>query len=101
MKIIQIDGFKGLITAAFIGICLFAGFVVFPEWCQCTYGINILLICLCFLCWMFFRVSFYGDYCNYLLYIIQKGLAVSFKESEALSESELDMIMKRQKSTLK
>ncbi len=30
MKIIQIDGFKGLITAAFIGICLFAGFVVFP-----------------------------------------------------------------------
>ena len=30
MKIIQIDGIKGLITAAFMGVCLFAGFVLFP-----------------------------------------------------------------------
>ena len=30
-RIIQIAGFRGLLTALFIGICLAAGFVVFPA----------------------------------------------------------------------
>ena len=30
-KIIQIAGFRGLFMALFIGICLAAGFVVFPA----------------------------------------------------------------------
>lgn len=32
MKVIQINGIKGLITAVFIGVCLFAGFVLFPGY---------------------------------------------------------------------
>ena len=30
-RIIQIAGFRGLLTALFIGICLAAGFVIFPA----------------------------------------------------------------------
>lgn len=41
MKVVQIDGFRGIITALFIGACLFAGFVVFLEWLQCLYGTSI------------------------------------------------------------
>lgn len=32
MKIVKIDGFRGIITALFIGACLFAGFVLFPGY---------------------------------------------------------------------
>ena len=30
MKVVKIDGFKGIFAAVFIGVCLFAGFVIFP-----------------------------------------------------------------------
>ena len=30
MKVVKIDGFKGIFAAVFMGVCLFAGFVIFP-----------------------------------------------------------------------
>ena len=36
MKVVQINGIKGLITALFIGVCLFAGFVIFPGYVAMT-----------------------------------------------------------------
>ena len=32
MKVIKIDGIKGLFTAVFMGMCLFAGFVISPGY---------------------------------------------------------------------
>lgn len=96
MKIIQIDGFKGLITAAFIGVCLFAGFVVFPgmvamhlwnKYLVALYMFPVLNLLQGVLLWGIVAIS----YCI----LSKKGLAVSFKDTPELSDRELDMIMKR------
>ena len=96
MKIIQIDGFKGLITAAFIGVCLFAGFVVFPglvamhlwnKYLVELYMFPVLNLLQGVLLWGIVAIS----YCI----LSKKGLAVSFKDTPELSDRELDMIMKR------
>lgn len=96
MKIIQIDGFKGLITAAFIGVCLFAGFVVFPgmvamhlwnKYLAALYMFPVLNLLQGVLLWGIVAIS----YCI----LSKKGLAVSFRDTPELSDRELDMIMKR------
>ncbi len=96
MKIVQIDGFRGLITAAFIGICLFAGFVVFPGFVAMHYWNKYLVNLYMFpvlnllqgvLLWGIIAIT----YCI----LSKKGLAVSFKEAPELSDRELDMIMKK------
>lgn len=98
MKIIQIDGFKGLITAAFIGICLFAGFVVFPGLVSMhlwnKYLVNLFMFPVLDL---FQGVLLWGIIAISYCILSKKGLAVTFKESDALSDSELDMIMKKAK----
>lgn len=96
MKIIQIDGFRGLITAAFMGVCLFAGFVIFPGFVAMYYWNKYLVNLYMFpvlnllqgvLLWAIVAIS----YCI----LSKKGLAVSFKEAPELSDRELDMIMKK------
>lgn len=98
MKIIQIDGFKGLITAAFIGICLFAGFVVFPGMVSMhlwnKYLVNLFMFPVLDL---FQGVLLWGIIAISYCILSKKGLAVTFKESEALSEIELEKIMKKAK----
>lgn len=98
MKIIQIDGFRGLITAAFMGVCLVAGFVAFPGlvamhlWNKYLVGafmFPILNILQGVLLWGIVAIT----YCI----LSKKGLAVSFKDSPELSDSELDMILKKAK----
>jgi len=98
MKIIQIDGFRGLLTAAFIGVCLFAGFVVFPGlvamhlWNKYLVGAFMFPVLNLFqgvLLWGIVAIS----YCI----LCKKGLAVSLKDTPELSDSELDMIMKKAK----
>lgn len=98
MKIIQIDGIKGLITAVFIGVCLFAGFVIFPGYVS-MYLWNKYLVNLCMfpalnlfqgvLLWGIVAVS-YGI-------VSKRGLAVSFKSTPELSDAELDSIIKSAK----
>lgn len=98
MKIIQIDGIKGLITAAFMGVCLFAGFVLFPGQVAMTLWNKYLVSSFMFptldllqgvLLWGIVAIS----YCI----VSKKGLAVSFKNTPEISDDELDAIIKSAK----
>lgn len=98
MKIIQIDGIRGLITAAFIGVCLFAGFVLFPGWVAMNLWNKYLVVPYLFpalnllqgvLLWAIVAIS----YCI----VSKKGLAVSFKNSPELSDDELKSIIQKAK----
>ena len=98
MKIIQIDGIRGLVTALFIGVCLFAGFVVFPGLVAMHYWNKYLVNLFMFpmlnlfqgvLLWAIVAISYF--------ILSKKGLAVSFKNTPELSDEELDMILKKSK----
>lgn len=96
MKIFQINGFRGLLTAAFIVCCLFAGFVIFPGIVAMYLWNKYLVSLLSFpdlsifqgvLLWGMVAVSYY---------IISNGkLPVSIETPESLSDAELNMIMKK------
>ena len=96
MKIIQIDGFRGLITTVFMAVCLVAGFVAFPglvamhlwnKYLVALYMFPMLNLFQGILLWGIIAIT----YCI----VSKKGLAVSFKETPELSDRELDMIMKK------
>ncbi|MBD5402053.1 hypothetical protein HDR58_04560 [bacterium] len=98
MKIIQIDGIRGLITAAFIGVCLFAGFVIFPGFVAQYMWNKYLVSSLMFpvlnllqgvLLWGIVAIS----YCI----LSKKGFAISFKEPPTLSDDELNSIINKAK----
>lgn len=98
MKVIQIDGIRGLITAAFIGVCLFAGFVVFPGMVAMHYWNKYLVNLLMFPTLSLFQgVLLWGIIAISYFIISKKGLAVSFKNTPELSDEELDMILKKAK----
>ena len=99
MKIIQIDGIKGLISAVFISACLFAGFVIFPgytamylwnRYLAAGYMFPVLNLFQGVLLWGIAAIT----YCI----LSKKGLAVSFRETPGLSDDELDKILKTAKS---
>lgn len=96
MKIVQIDGIRGLITAAFIGVCLFAGFVVFPgmvamhlwnKYLVNLYMFPVLNILQGVLLWGIVAITY--------LILTKNEMPISFKETKGLSDSELDMIIKQ------
>lgn len=98
MKIIRIDGIKGLISAVFIGACLFAGFVVFPgyvamhlwnNYLAAEYMFPVLNLFQGVLLWAMAAIT----YCI----LSKKGIAVSFRETPELSDDELDKILKTAK----
>lgn len=95
MKIIKIDGFKGLFTAAFIVCCLFAGFVISPGYVAMhlwnKYLVNLFMFPQLNL---FQGVLLWGIvFLSY--YIVVKGvIPVSFESPKELSDAELNMIMK-------
>lgn len=98
MKIIQIDGIRGLITAVFIGTCLFAGFVIFPgmvamnlwnKYLVTSYMFPMLNLLQGVLLWGIVAISYF--------IVSKKGLAVSFKDAPELSDDELDRIIKTAK----
>lgn len=102
MKIVQIDGFKGLITALFICAGLFAGFVLSPGYLAMhlwnKYLVNLLMfpqlnLLQGVLLWAIVAIS----YCI----LCKKGFAVSFKNSPDLSDAELDSIIQQAKSNSK
>ncbi|MBQ8459352.1 hypothetical protein IJ541_04535 [bacterium] len=95
MKIIQIDGIKGLITTVFIGACLFAGFVVSPgyvamslwnKYLVTSYMLPSLDIFQGVLLWTIIV----------LIYCVMtgSGFAVSLRNTPELSDEELDSIIR-------
>lgn len=96
MKIVQIDGIRGLITAVFIGVCLFAGFVVFPgmvamhlwnKYLVNLYMFPVLNILQGVLLWGIVAITY--------LILTKNEMPISFKETKGLSDRELDMIIKQ------
>lgn len=95
-KVIQIFGIRGLLTLAFIGVCLFAGFVIFPGlvamkvWNHFALqymlfpAINIYQGCLL---WVIAALSIY--------LISGQKLFVSFEAPKALDKKELETLLKR------
>ena len=95
MKIIKINGFKGMITALFIVVCLFAGFVIFPGYVAMTLWNKYLVTLMQFPALSIFQGILLWSIAFLCYMILNKdGFAVSFKESHQLSNAELDMIMK-------
>ncbi len=95
-KVIQICGIRGIITAIFVVVCLFAGFVLFPAkvasilWnnLAATY-FSIPQISLwqgCFL-WAFVALSVYM--------LNNKNFAISFQQPMELSDAEMKVLMDR------
>ncbi len=98
MKIIKIDGFSGLLTAAFIGCCLFAGFVIFPGYVSMHYWNKYLVNLLEFPQLSLFQGVLLWGIIFSIYYIVSKGnLPVSFQNPQELSDAELNMIMKNAK----
>ncbi len=98
MKIIQINGFRGLLLVAFIGICLFAGFVVFPGLVSMylwnRYLVNLasfpsITLVQGTLLWGIIAVSYF---------ILAKGEnPIAFKRVNELSNSDVDNIIRNAK----
>lgn len=98
MKIFQIDGFKGLITALFVGICAFAGFVIFPGFAIMNLWNKYMVTLLNFPVLDLFQGTLLWGITVVCYFIIdKKGFAVSFKDAPELTEAELNMIMKNAK----
>ena len=98
MKIIQIEGIRGLLTVAFMGVCLFAGFVVFPGMVLMHLW-NLYLVNL----YMFPVLNLFQGVLLWAMIFItysiitKNNFALSFKQSSSLSQSELDSIIKNAK----
>lgn len=98
MKIIQIDGIKGLITVAFMGVCLFAGFVVFPGIVAMHFWNKYLVTLYMFPALNVFQGVLLWGICAISYLILSKdGFAVSFRNTPELSDKDLDMIMRKAK----
>lgn len=102
MKIVQIDGVKGIITAIFVCACAFAGFVISPGYVAMslwnkylaeTYMFPTLSIFQGILLWGIVVISYF--------IVSKKGFALSFKNSPELSDEELNSIIKSAKLNAK
>lgn len=98
MKVIRIDGFKGLVTAVFMGACLFAGFVISPGYAA-MYLWNKYLVT----DFMFPQLSLYQGILLWAIIflsytILTKGrFSVSFQSSSDIRDEEIESIIKSAK----
>jgi hypothetical protein len=98
MKVIRIDGIKGLFTAVFMAACLFAGFVISPGYAA-MYLWNKYLVA----DYMFPQLSLFQGVLLwamiFLTYcILTKGrFAVSFQSSNDMRDEELESIIRSAK----
>ena len=98
MKIIQIEGFKGLVSAVFIGACLIAGFVISPGYAAMTLWNKYLVSS-----YMFPQLNLLQGILLWAIVVItyciltKGGFAVSLKNTPELSDEELDSIIKTAK----
>ena len=97
MKIIQINGFRGMLMAGFIIACLFCGFVASPGifamrlWNHflTPYGLPVLDAFQGVLLWLIVALTYY---------VLSSGhMPVSFASPDKITDAELDMIMKKAK----
>ena len=98
MKIVQIDGFKGLVSAVFIGLCLFAGFVISPGYVAMSLWNKYLVTSYMFPSLNLLQGVLLWAIVVILYCILTKGsFAVSFKSTPEISDEELDSIIKSAK----
>lgn len=95
MKIVQIDGIKGLITAGIVCVCAFAGFVLFPGYVGMSLWNKYLAEAYMFptlslfqgtLLWAILAISYF--------IVDKKGFALSFRNTPELSDEELNSILR-------
>lgn len=95
-KIIQISGLKGIFMAAFVILCLFAGFVLFPAkvamhiWNYISYTyfvIPAISLWQGVLLWTIIALSAY--------LLNNRTLAISFQRPMELSDEEMKILMER------
>ena len=95
MKIVQIDGIKGLITAGIVCICSFAGFVLFPGYVGMSLWNKYLAQA-----YMFPTLSLFQGILLWAILVIsyfildKKGFALSFRNTPELSDDELNSILR-------
>lgn len=93
-KIIQISGFKGILTALFIVTCLAAGFIAFPGFVAMNiwnhfagYTVPQINIYQGILLWAIIFLAYYITN--------KQQVAVSFASPKELNEAELNLLMER------
>jgi len=96
MKIVQIDGIRGMIVAVIVGACLFSGFVMFPgrvcmllwnKYLAAAFMFPVLNIFQGILLWGIAVISYAILTRNYI--------AVSFIETPELNEDEINNILRK------
>lgn len=98
MKIVQIDGVKGVITAVFMGACLFSGFVLCPGYAAMSLWNKYLVNLYMFPTLNLFQgVLLWGIAVITYCILSKKGFAISFKNTPELSDAELNSIIQRAK----
>ena len=98
MKIIQINGFRGLLAVAIIGICLFAGFVVFPGLVSMHLWNKYLVNLASFPVIDLFQGTLLWGIAAVSYFILTKGEnPVSFKRVNELNNSEVNNIIRQAK----
>ena len=112
MKVIKIDGIRGILTAAFCLVCGFAGFIVFPGQVIAHYW-NLYLVNL----YMFPQISVFQGVLlwlmmgiSYCILTSKKGFALSFQDTpfppgfgdiHKLSDNDLRKIIEKAKTDTK
>lgn len=92
-KIIQISGFRGILTAIFVVTCLAAGFVVFPGyvamniWNYFSDKLPQINLIQGILLWATVALTYYV--------INKQRFAISFETPKELTEEEMDALMQR------
>lgn len=93
LKVIQICGIRGILTAAFIFTCLGAGFIVFPGyvamhiWNRFITGLHELNLYQGVLLWAIIYLTYF--------ILTKKTVGVSFGLPKELSDEEMNVLMER------
>ncbi len=98
MKIVQIDGIKGIITAIFVCACAFAGFVISPGYAAMSLWNKYLAQPYMFPTLSLFQgILLWGIIVITYFIITKNGFALSFKNTPEMSDEELNSIIKSAK----
>ena len=95
LKVIQINGLRGLITACMIGMCLVAGFVCFPGWVAMHAWNFIAAKFMAPTLGLFQGILLWGIIAVSYFMIRKHRFVVSFKAPDDLTEEELMQVMGR------
>jgi len=98
-KVIQINGFKGLIIFAFIACCVATGFIMFPSWlCKSVWNFVAVYVphmpemtmITGGILWAIIALSYFA--------IAKPRIAIGLGNHSQMSEAEIDMITNRLKN---